>query len=177
MASLLVVTGPPGAGKSTVARLVSQRLESSVLVDGDAFFGFLDQGAIAPWLPEADAQNDVVVRAAGAAAGRFAQHYDTVYDGVIGPWFLPAFLETTGLTAFHYAVLLPSVDVCVERVATRRGHAFGDEAATRQMHAEFAKGCTGLDHRHVLAEGTGGADALATGILESWATGVLLAAR
>ena len=67
-ASLLVVTGPPGAGKSTVARLVSQRLDSSVLVEGDAFFGFMDQGAIAPWLAEADAQNEIVVGAVEDAA-------------------------------------------------------------------------------------------------------------
>lgn len=47
--------GPPGAGKSTVARAVSATFEPSVLVEGDAFFGFLDQGAIEPWLPESRA--------------------------------------------------------------------------------------------------------------------------
>ena len=177
MASLLVVTGPPGAGKSTVARLVSQRLESSVLVEGDAFFGFLDQGAIAPWLREADAQNEIVVQAAGAAAGRFALDYDTVYDGVIGPWFAPVFLEATGLAAVHYAVVLPGVEVCVERVLTRRGHGFGDEGATRHMHEEFAKGCAALDPRHLLADRSGGADALATEVLGAWLAGDLRLSR
>jgi adenylylsulfate kinase-like enzyme len=46
VASLLVITGPPGAGKSTVAALVAKRSTPSVLVDGDAFFAFLDQGAM-----------------------------------------------------------------------------------------------------------------------------------
>jgi len=50
-APLLVITGPPGAGKSTVARLVAGAFSPRVLVEGDAFFAFLDQGAIAPWLP------------------------------------------------------------------------------------------------------------------------------
>jgi dephospho-CoA kinase len=45
MGSLLVVTGPPGAGKSTVARILVDRAERSVLVKGDAFFGFLASGA------------------------------------------------------------------------------------------------------------------------------------
>src|SRR4051812_7372715 len=36
--SLLVVTGPPGAGKSTVAKLLAASAEPSVLVEGDAFF-------------------------------------------------------------------------------------------------------------------------------------------
>ena len=170
--SLLVVTGPPGAGKSTVARLVSERLETSVLVEGDAFFAFLDQGAIAPWLPEADAQNEVVVRAAAAASGRFATGYPTVYEGVIGPWFLPVFAQATGLGALHYAVLFPDAEVCVERVATRLGHGFSDEEATRHMHAEFARSCGDLDGRH-LVELAGGPDALATEVLERWASGEL----
>jgi len=45
MPPLLVVTGPPGAGKSTVARLVTDRFEPSALVEGDAFFAFLARGA------------------------------------------------------------------------------------------------------------------------------------
>jgi len=170
--SLLVVTGPPGAGKSNVARLVSERLEMSVLVEGDAFFAFLDQGAIAPWLPEADGQNEVVVRAAAAASGRFAARYATVYEGIIGPWFLPVFTEATGLDSLHYAVLFPDEHVCVERVATRSGHRFNDEEATRHIHAEFARGCATLDGRH-LVEPAGGPDALATEVLDRWAAGDL----
>jgi cytidylate kinase len=173
-ASLLVVTGPPGAGKSTIARLVSGRLESSVLVDGDAFFGFLDRGAIEPWRKEADAQNEIVVGAAAACAGRFARSYPTVYDGIIGPWFLPAFATASGLDSLHYTVLLPAVETCLERVSTRRGHAFSDEAATRHMHAEFAAAATRIDRRHVLGDGPGDADAVAAETLHRWRAGELL---
>jgi predicted ABC-type ATPase len=139
MASLLVVTGPPGAGKSTVAALVSKRHDPSVLIEGDAFFAFLDQGAIAPWEPESHAQNEVVTRAAAAAAGRFAARYETVFEGVVGPWLLPTFASASGLDGLHYVILLPPVEVCVERVQTRGGHGFSDEAATRKMHAEFTR--------------------------------------
>lgn len=72
MASLLVVTGPPGAGKSTVARILADRSERSVLVEGDVFFGFLARGAIEPWLPESKQQNEIVTRAAASAAGRYS---------------------------------------------------------------------------------------------------------
>src|SRR4051794_31032786 len=98
MSSLLCVAGPPGAGKSTVSALVSARLSRSVLMRGDAFYRFLDRGAVAPWLPEATDQNRVVIRASAAAAGQFVRGgYDAVFDGVLGPWWLPTFLEATGL--------------------------------------------------------------------------------
>jgi hypothetical protein len=47
-------------------------------------------------------------------------------------------------------ILLPSVETCVRRVATRRDHGFTDEAATRKMHAEFAG--ARIAERHVLRD-------------------------
>ncbi|HEY8546241.1 MAG TPA: AAA family ATPase [Acidimicrobiales bacterium] len=153
MASLLVVTGPPGAGKSTVARELADRAERSVLVEGDRFFAFLARGAIEPWRPESREQNTVVTVAAGAAAGAYARGgYTTVYDGVLGPWFLSTFGGATGLDRFDDAVLLPPADVCVERVATRVGHEFTDEPATRKMHADFAEAVGEVPARHVLRD-------------------------
>jgi cytidylate kinase len=172
MGSLLVVSGPPGAGKSTVAALIAERFESSVLVEGDAFFGFLRAGAIEPWLVESHAQNEVVTDVAAAATAAFvAGGYDTVYDGVLGPWFLPAFARRLGIDEFDYAVLLPSVDACVRRVATRVGHGFSDEAAARSMHEQF------VTHRpadsHVIDDGSSNPDAIAGEIIRRRDHGLL----
>ena len=172
MGSLLVITGPPGAGKSTLAGAVAERYERSVLVEGDAFFGFLARGAIEPWLPESNLQNEIVTEAAACAAGRFASRgYATVYDGVLGPWFLPTFAAATGLNELDYLLLLPSVDRCVQRVATREGHGFTDEPATRKMHAEFA--AADVDARHVFADAPDDLDALATAVLAASRAGTL----
>lgn len=147
--SLLVITGPPGAGKSTVAALVAEAFDPSVLVEGDAFFAFLASGAIEPWLPESSHQNNVVSEAAALATARFvAASYATVYDGVLGPWMVDRFLTAAELDALDYAVLLPPVERCLERVASRTGHGFNDPGATAKMHHEFL--ASTLDQRHVL---------------------------
>ena len=165
MGSLLVITGPPGAGKSSVARILADAAHQSVLIEGDAFFGFLASGAIEPWLPASNDQNTVVTKAAASAAGAFATGgFTTVYDGVVGPWFLPTFGAATGLERLDYAILLPSVEVCVQRVATRPDHGFTDEAATRKMHAEFVR--ARVDDRHVLRDPSGDATSVAE-IIES----------
>ncbi|MCP2267304.1 AAA family ATPase [Promicromonospora thailandica] len=137
---LLLVTGPPGSGKSTVTAALADLWEPSVLVEGDAFFAFLRRGAISPWLPESHAQNDTTTRAAAAAAGTFAAGgMVVVYDGVVGPWFLPGFAAATGVDVLDYVVLLPPVETCLHRVATRAGHGFTDLDAARHMHEDFVR--------------------------------------
>ena len=53
--------------------MLADRFDHSVIVTGDTFFTFVASGAILPWLPESDAQNEVIARAAAAAAGQYAR--------------------------------------------------------------------------------------------------------
>ena len=155
--SLLVVTGPPGAGKSTVARLLAgdddpDRPEPSVLVEGDAFFGFLAARSIPPWEPASQAQNEVVIDAIAAATERFVSAgWATVLDGIVGPWFLDRFLAGMGLGGADYVILLPTADRCQHRIRARAGHSFDDADAAAKMHREFDRAT--IDGRHRVDNG------------------------
>ena len=166
------MTGPPGAGKSTVAALLADRFDPSALVVGDGFFAMIKRGYLAPWTPESNDQNATVVGAAAAAAGRLsAGGYTVVYDGVIGPWFRDAFGAATGLREIRYVMLMPPEEVCVERVRSRTGHGFTDIRATRHMYREFADSRPG-DEYVLSSEAPAGT--VATSIVEMVGSGALV---
>lgn len=98
----IIISGPPGAGKSTVSAQLADRYEPSALVEDDAFFAFLRRGYIEPWKPASQEQNTAVIEAAAAATGRLSAHAWVIYDGVIGPWSLSTFQQDVVEGRFRY---------------------------------------------------------------------------
>ena len=91
-APLLLLTGSPGSGKTTVAPLVADRHEPSACLDLDWFFAKLRRGAMEPWREEAHTQNRVVLQAAAGAVATFASGgYFTVAEGILYPFMLDLF--------------------------------------------------------------------------------------
>jgi len=144
---LLILTGPPGAGKSTVGRLVAGGSDRSAYIEADRFWTAILTGHIEPWEQAAHGQNRAVVRAATAAAVRMAvAGYATVLDGIVGPWFFDDVRDELAVCSapVNYVVLRPAVPVCLSRARTRvqedvrHRHALTDEGPIRHMWEQFA---------------------------------------
>lgn len=70
--TLLVLTGPPASGKTTVGRaLAEQARQPSVHLPADHLHAWIRTGFIPPYLPEGARQNEVVTDAVLAAAGAY----------------------------------------------------------------------------------------------------------
>lgn len=176
---MVIVSGPPGSGKTTVSAALASGCERGVHLESDWFFRSIRSGLVAPWTPEAHAQNAAVMVAATDAAAAYADAgYAVVWDGIVGPWFLGEVARRLGARkiCLHYLVLRPQRGTASERV---QGH--GDTTETtgaEAMYDQFAD--LGEFEPHVVSADASAAEvieacraALAEGSLEvvsdSWA--------
>ncbi|MBN9434239.1 MAG: AAA family ATPase [Bosea sp.] len=169
---ILILTGPPGSGKTTAAATLAALPGSAkVHLHSDDFWGFIRHGAIAPYLAEADSQNRVVMNVlAGAVAGFARGGFFVVLDGIIGPWFLPAFAGID--VPLHYVVLRPDLDEAIARCQSRGGDTLTDPATITDLHGQFA--ALGPYERHALAIGGLDRQQALERIVEALASGAFL---
>jgi hypothetical protein len=69
---ILILTGAPGPGKTTVAQLLAAKPRRAVHLESDRFFHFIQAGYIESWKPESHEQNTTVMRIVAQAAAGYA---------------------------------------------------------------------------------------------------------
>lgn len=142
---IVIVSGPPGAGKSTVARALAERAEGPLAVHmhTDDFYVYIRKGYVDPWRPESQAQNIAVMNALAASAAAFASAgYEVAVDGIVGPWFFDPWITAARAQGIdlRYVCLLPAEEENVARgVARTAPGAMTDPAVIRQMCEAFRR--------------------------------------
>lgn len=151
---VLILTGPPGAGKSTAARRLAVEAEGvmgGVHVHGDDFMDYIRSGFVEPWRTESHDQNVTITRALSAACFAFAGGgYLAVLDWIVGPWFLDIYRQDaarTGIT-LDYILLRPSEDLASRRARERAERPVADYTHLRPLYAQMSE--MGKLERHVI---------------------------
>ena len=146
--NILILTGPPGAGKTTTASSLAEISGGpAVHLHSDDFWHFIRKGYVPPYLPASRRQNEVVMNVIAAAAETYARgQYFVILDGIVGPWFLSAFKQVQA--PLHYIVLRPASEVSVFRAQNRGGNQLVDAEVIGDLHRQF----TGLGdlEQHVI---------------------------
>jgi predicted kinase len=176
--SMIVITGPPGAGKSTVARLVADSFDLSVLLVSDDFHHFIRRGYVPPWLAESQHQNEVVIDATAVSAVAYALGgYCVVVDGIIGPWFVERWLShVPSELSVHYFVLCPTREIALKRAIERSGDTdLIDSGPVAFMHQVFTQ--RGGFGEHVLDSSRLTAEETSSEVIRLAAEGSRLLAR
>lgn len=81
---LYILTGPAGVGKSTISEKIANKLEKSVLIEGDVIYNFFVGGRIRPWYK--DAPLDLFWKNVNYLIKSYLENrYDVVFNYIISP--------------------------------------------------------------------------------------------
>lgn len=175
-APIWLISGTPGAGKSTVARALARRYPRAIAIDVDALREWVVSGYASPldaWTAETQLQFSLAHRSAGAMTGFYAEAgFAVIIDGVTTEADVAAY-------RFPFAprkvLLRPSLEVTLQRNATRDTKPFDSavlEPVARRLFADLPAACPAEDGWVVLDSTAESAEDTATRLFATGSDGL-----
>ena len=139
MDQVIIVSGPAGAGKSSVAQAICERFDRMLHIEVDTLRHWVKAGYRHPWAGDrqADEQRLLATRNAAAVAREsVALRYAAVIDDVVLTTAVEQYRSAlAGLgTHVHLVTLLPDLEVALAR---DRGRSASIPERVRALHAEL----------------------------------------
>lgn len=136
--SIVILSGPVGAGKTTVAReLVASSTSPLAYIEGDTFWAFISRRSPAQRIEKSF---KMIMTSMTAAALPYALYgYEVILDFSIPPWFLETAQRVVKAkdVPLDYVVLRPSETVCAARAGARSEGAIADYKPYRELYSSF----------------------------------------
>ena len=145
MTGVFLITGPSASGKSTLGRLLADRFERGVCLEGDVFRRSIVRGRAEMTpdpSPEALRQLRLRYRIAAAAADAYAaEGFSVVVEDVVAGPLLEECIALVRTRPLHVVVLMPSLAAIAARESGREEIGYAD-FSIEQLHEGFVGGTT-----------------------------------
>jgi guanylate kinase len=134
-----LITGPAGAGKSTVSRALAEKFEKSAVINADDLQKMIVKGRVKlyPWNEEVKQQLFLRTQNACTLANNFLElGYNVIIDCIVGRTHLKQYQDFFYNRKIKVFLLLPNMDALLDRFDKRENN-YELRIRTQELHDKF----------------------------------------
>jgi adenylate kinase family enzyme len=134
-----IITGPAGAGKSTVAKELAKKFSRVAVINVDSLRNSIITGRVKPWPWNEESKLQVELSAENACAlakNFLSKGFSVVIDDVIGRQLLAYYSQNLKDFSPKFILLLPSKESLLKRFDTR-GEGNDLRKRTEELHNKY----------------------------------------